>query len=186
VKIPIREAIRKREVFNSEESLYLVNRDGLKLYATYSVSPIQNPEDSAQGAVVVICTYENENKMFPKKVELPDFASDPEQKWVRVPSIYVKRDGQFIRVLIQDILWIEAMENYVQLVTQDDKFMVHTTMKKIADRFVSHGFVRVHRSYIVPLDQVDAIEENRIFIGGQDVPIGKSYRQELLKALTFI
>ena len=78
------------------------------------------------------------------------------------------------------------MENYVQLVTNDDKYLAHTTMKKVSERLMDQGFVRVHRSYIVSLDRVDAIEENRLFIGEKEIPIGKSFRQEMLQTLTFI
>jgi hypothetical protein len=186
VVMPLKKAIEAHRVFQSEQSMFMVDGHGKRRYVTFSISPIKpNPKVSG-GTVCVLCTYETPPNIDLNKVSAKAFEMDPEQNSIRSAAFYTKREGQFVRVMVDEVLWVEAMENYVQLNTEEDRFLVHTTMKKIAERLESQGFVRVHRSYIVPINRVDAIEENKLRIGEKEIPIGKSYKQDLLQALTFI
>jgi DNA-binding LytR/AlgR family response regulator len=120
---------------------------------------------------------ETEMGIGPKEVE---FSGDQRK------SIYVRHAGRYIRVLMEELLWVEAMENYVQLQTTKEKLVVHVTMKSIAEALASKGFRRIHRSFIVKLDAIESIEENHVIIEGVALPIGKSYRAALLDGLTLI
>jgi DNA-binding LytR/AlgR family response regulator len=120
---------------------------------------------------------EAEMGLIPKEVE-----PTAEQR----KSIFVRHSGRYIRVLIDELLWVEAMENYVQLQTTRDKLVVHVTMKSIAEALASKGFRRIHRSFIVKLEAIESIEENHVIIDGVALPIGKSYRAGLLAGLTLI
>jgi PAS domain S-box-containing protein len=183
---PIHAAVTAREVFDSEQSVYLKHPDGRALFATYTVSPLLTEEGNVQGTVIMVCTFAHDPKIIESQNPSPLSMAVTEEGIARNEAVFTKRDGQFVRLLLGDVLWVEAMENYVQVVTREDRFVVHTTMKKLADRLADQGFVRVHRSYIVPVDRVDSIEENRIRIGEAEIPIGKAYRRSLMDALTFI
>ena len=89
-----------------------------------------------------------------------------------------------------DILWIEALENYVVFVTFKEKHMVHFTMKALDRKLPANRFIRVHRSYIVNIKNINVIEDNTIIFntseGPKSVPIGKSYRDNLLREINLI
>jgi DNA-binding LytR/AlgR family response regulator len=91
-----------------------------------------------------------------------------------------------VRVLLDELLWIEAMENYVQLQTTTDKFTVHATLKSMVDALEGKGYQRIHRSFLVKKEEIERIEENHVVVQGKLLPIGKSYRAQLLESLTLI
>lgn len=100
--------------------------------------------------------------------------------------IFVKSDSMLVRVKVEDILWIEALADYIALVTEQKKYVTHSTMKSVEARLPKDQFLRVHRSYIVRLDRIDAIEDNTILIGKKMIPVGGTYRDALINALDFI
>ncbi|MEM0997387.1 MAG: LytTR family transcriptional regulator DNA-binding domain-containing protein [Bacteroidota bacterium] len=181
---PVQKALERGNIYHSEQSAYLRLRDGRTPFAVYTISPLRGPNEEFSGAIVVMCTFVQDPA--PKQFSSASFPEVVPEGPATRQAVYTKKEGQFVRVLLEDIRWVEAMENYVQLVTQRDRFVVHTTMKKLAARLEGQGFVRVHRSYIVSIDRVDAIEENRIYVGKNVIPIGKAYRKTLMQALTFI
>ncbi len=105
-------------------------------------------------------------------------------------EIFIKKNSSLIRLKYQDILWVEALENYVIVNTFDDKFTIHFTMKSIEQKLPSNKFTRVHRSYIVNTSSINLIEDNSIVIpiegGTKSIPIGKSYKDKLMKDLNLM
>ena len=89
-----------------------------------------------------------------------------------------------MKLKLRDIIFIEALENYVTLTTNDDKFTIHFTMKAIENQLPSGVFIRVHRSYIINKSMIQAIKENTLDlnVGGslKSIPVGKSFRDSLL------
>ena len=99
-------------------------------------------------------------------------------------SFFVKKDSRFVRVNFQDILWIEALDNYVIIkTTTKEQYILHSSMKDIESKLPPLNFARVHRSYIVQLDKINALEENACMIEGNRIPIGKSYKENLMSRL---
>jgi PAS domain-containing protein len=105
---------------------------------------------------------------------------------IQPDALFVRKDGAYVRIDISKIHAVEAMENYVSIWMEKERFVVHATMKQMQEKLTAHGFVRVHRSFIIPIDAVKTIEDNRILVGDKHFPIGKSYRSELLGRLDFI
>ena len=105
-------------------------------------------------------------------------------------EIFIKKHTKLVRVRYDEILWIEALENYVMITTYNDKFTIHFTMKAIESKLPSNVFLRVHRSYIVNKSKIAVIEDNSIGIEYEDeikyIPIGKSYRDKLLGDINLI
>jgi len=99
-------------------------------------------------------------------------------------EIFIKKGSSLVKLKLNDILFIEALENYVTLTTNDDKFTIHFTMKAIEDYLPPGIFIRVHRSYIINKSNIQAIKENSLDlnIGGaiKNIPVGKSFRDSLL------
>lgn len=105
-------------------------------------------------------------------------------------EIFVKNNSSLVRVKYDDILWIEALENYVVLNTFKDKFTIHFTMKAISEKMPPERYVRVHRSFIVNINKIKVIEDNSVIInyegGSKIIPIGKSYKDRLMDDINLI
>lgn len=99
-------------------------------------------------------------------------------------EIFIKSNSTLVRLNYDDILWVEALENYVVVNTFTDKYTIHFTMKAIEDKMPSNRFARIHRSYVVNLKKIEMIEDNSVIIstdgGTKSIPIGKSYREKLM------
>ena len=103
-------------------------------------------------------------------------------------SIFVKSNSRLVKVKSSDIHFVEALKDYVIIHTKAGKFTVHSTMKDIADKLSEKDFQRVHRSYIVRLDKISAIEQNNLVMEDDKkiIPVGGSYKDDLVKRLKFI
>jgi DNA-binding LytR/AlgR family response regulator len=99
-------------------------------------------------------------------------------------EIFIKKNSALVRLKYEDILWVEALENYVIFNTFEDKYTIHFTMKAIEQKLPSEKFSRVHRSYIVNTSSINVIEDNSVIIktkeGNKTIPIGKSYKDKLM------
>jgi DNA-binding LytR/AlgR family response regulator len=99
-------------------------------------------------------------------------------------EIFIKKGSSLVKLKLKDIIYIEALENYVTLTTHDDKFTIHFTMKAIESQVPSGIFIRVHRSFIINKAMIQAIKENSLDLTVGDtiksIPVGKSFRDDLL------
>jgi DNA-binding LytR/AlgR family response regulator len=105
-------------------------------------------------------------------------------------EIFIKKNSALVRLKYDDILWVEALENYVIFSTFNERFTIHFTMKAIEQKLPTSKFTRVHRSFIVNISRINIIEDNAIIIkthdGNKSIPIGKSYKDKLLKDINLI
>ncbi|NVO31611.1 LytR/AlgR family response regulator transcription factor [Hymenobacter lapidiphilus] len=102
-------------------------------------------------------------------------------------DLFVKVNSKMVRINFDDVLYIEALSDYVVIVTEKQKYIVYTTMKSLDARLPFEHFVRVHRSYILNLKRIEAIEDGAAVVpGGQHVPIGKSYQEAFFGKLNRI
>ncbi len=99
-------------------------------------------------------------------------------------EIFIKKGSSLVKLKLKDIIYIEALENYVTLNTQDDRFTIHFTMKAIENQVPSGLFIRVHRSFIINKSMIQTIKENSLdlLVGDtiKSIPVGKSFRDTLL------
>ncbi|MFP4447564.1 MAG: LytR/AlgR family response regulator transcription factor [Bacteroidales bacterium] len=113
-----------------------------------------------------------------------------EKKKSDIDEIFIKKDSALIRLKYKDILWVEAMENYVVIITFNDKYTIHFTMKSILLQLPSELFKRVHRSYIVNVKNINRIEDNYVIIniskGQKHIPIGKAYKEKFMQEINLI
>jgi DNA-binding LytR/AlgR family response regulator len=101
-------------------------------------------------------------------------------------SIFVKAKKRLEKIKIADILWIEAEDIYAIIVTKTGKFILSQPLKNIEERLPAQYFMRVHRSFIVQLDKIQAIEENDLIIEGKHIAIGKTFKDKLMNRLAFL
>lgn len=93
---------------------------------------------------------------------------------------YVKEDGKIVKVLFEDILWIEGVKDYIFIHSSNRRHMVLTSMKAAEEKLDPKTFMRVHRSHIVNLKCVDALEGNTLHIATHRIPVSKQYRAEVI------
>jgi two-component system LytT family response regulator len=92
--------------------------------------------------------------------------------------LFVKADRKHYKIATDTILFIEGLKDYIRIHTSTEKIMVLENMKDILEQLPQNQFVRIHRSYIIPLDKIKVIEGNQIQMSdGTFLPIGETYRK---------
>lgn len=91
--------------------------------------------------------------------------------------IFVNADYSLVKIVLNDILWIEGMKDYlkVHLKSTSKPLIVRMLMKAMEDQLAANQFIRIHRSYIVSILHVTAVRKNSVFIGETELPIGANY-----------
>ncbi|MBN2664610.1 MAG: response regulator transcription factor [Bacteroidales bacterium] len=106
-------------------------------------------------------------------------------------GVYIK-DGNtnLIRIEFNKIVWIEARENYILIVTDQERYTVYFTMRAVESQFPNNQFVRVHRSFIVNLHKIQAIEDNSVVLlynnSKKIFPLSKTMRDKIINKIKVI
>jgi DNA-binding LytR/AlgR family response regulator len=100
--------------------------------------------------------------------------------------VFVKDNGMLKRISIEDILFLEAMGDYVKVHTPQKFHVVHATLKSIEEKLPVSKFLRVHRSYIVAINKIDFIQEGTITIGKTTIPVADTHKANLNKRLNLL
>lgn len=99
---------------------------------------------------------------------------------------FVKDKGVSRKILLSDILYFEAMGDYVKVHIHEKSYMVHSTLKMIEQKIPASEFLRVHRSYIVALRKIDSIEDGVLNIQKNAIPVADAYRALLNQKIKFL
>lgn len=94
--------------------------------------------------------------------------------------IFVKADKKLVKINYADIIYIEGLKDYVIIKMATSRVITLQTMKSLEEKLPTSTFKRIHRSYIVNLDKIDAVVGNMVEVDKKHLPIGKNYREELL------
>lgn len=99
--------------------------------------------------------------------------------------LFVKSNSRLVKVKTSDIIYVEALKDYVMLNAGKARYTIHSTMKEIEKKLPSNDFIRVHRSFIVRVDKIAAIEQPNLILenDSKKIPIGGSYKDDLIKRL---
>ena len=97
--------------------------------------------------------------------------------------IFLKENKRMVRVNFRDILFVEGMKDYVKVVTRDKTVISKQNLSSIEELLANRNFVRVHKSYIVSLDHIDAYSCSFIEIGMFEIPIGRSHKERAMELL---
>ena len=99
------------------------------------------------------------------------------------PYLFVKTDKKIEKVIINDILFIESLGNYVSICTEAKKMLSYLTLKSMEKQLPASEFMKIHQSFIVQLSKIDCIEGNEINIKNKKLPISRSYKDSVMKAV---
>jgi DNA-binding LytR/AlgR family response regulator len=95
--------------------------------------------------------------------------------------ILVKADYKLHRIKLDDIQYIESMREYVAYHTPNGRLLSLQSLKSLEEELPADRFIRIHKSYIVPIDKIEALEGNMVHIGKAKLPVGASYREGLME-----
>jgi DNA-binding LytR/AlgR family response regulator len=116
-----------------------------------------------------------------KVKEYYDFTMNQE---MQLTSIFVKADYQLVKINLKDILFIEGLDDYIRIHLSENKnILTLMSLKAIAEKLPLNEFVRIHRSYIVPLSRIEKIGSRKIEVAGKEIPVGNSYAEEFFRVM---
>jgi DNA-binding LytR/AlgR family response regulator len=124
------------------------------------------------------------SKAFPQKKEeltgndTPVIAQD---KKINSGFIYLKSDRKMIKVMLDDILYIESARDYLKVYTQNNSITTRQTIFSIEAMLSDNEFIRIHRSYIVSIKKINSFTHETVEIGAKELPIGKFYLNNFLR-----
>ncbi|AXG68909.1 sensory transduction protein LytR [Kordia sp. SMS9] len=96
---------------------------------------------------------------------------------------FVKSDKSLKKIHLNEILFVEAMQNYVKIVTTDETIVTHSTLKQLRDHLPDSIFVQTHKSYLISKTHVSEITGNQIVIGDHTIPISVRLKKEVLQQI---
>lgn len=117
------------------------------------------------------------------RVHLAERNDNAEKVKIANPPLFIKQGTIYHKVKIEDILYLESENIYIHVHTVNKKFLVRSNLSQYVELLDSQDFFRVHRSFVININHVQTIEPNHIFINNKTIPIGKTYREDLLNSL---
>jgi len=125
------------------------------------------------------------NKAFPvyngKSLQEAEPLNDEKN---REPFAYFRVDRKMVKVLFNDILYIESMKDYIKVVTVANTIITKQSISSVESMLPEKLFIRTHRSFIASIDKIKSFTNEIVEIGKSEIPIGKLYRNQVLKILS--
>jgi len=105
---------------------------------------------------------------------------EEEQPFILSDRIFVRHKDKMIKIMVADILYMEADRNYSRIFTSNREYLLSITLKVLEEKMSMQLFMRIHRSYLINIFHVDEVTESHVMIGQKPVPIGTGMREQLL------
>ena len=121
------------------------------------------------------CQKALEFKLLRTRKQSPDKAGDE--------YFFVKSNGKIERVVFDDLIYVEALTNYVTLHTTGGKLISYLTVKGLMESLPADQFIQVHKSYVINIDKIKTIDGNTIYLGNVSITIGQSFRDEVMRRI---
>jgi DNA-binding LytR/AlgR family response regulator len=96
---------------------------------------------------------------------------------------FIKADNKLVKIFFDEILFVEALQNYVTIHTADKKFITYLTFKSVEEYLPADRFIKTHKSYIISASKINSIEGNDIRIGNYHVPISRNEKDQVMEKL---
>lgn len=96
---------------------------------------------------------------------------------------FIKADNKLVKILYDDILFIEALQNYVVVHTIGKKYMTYLTFKSVEEYLPAGRFIKTHKSFIISATKIKSIENNEICINEHHIPISRNLKEEVMNQL---
>ena len=124
--------------------------------------------------------YDRFLKSVYKAKEYIDYITNQE---IQDGYIFVKSDYQMAKINLKEILFIEGLDDYIKIYLPQKSILTLMTLKTITQKLPAKEFVRIHRSYIVPISKIENISKSKVKIGDKEIPIGISYSESFFAVM---
>ena len=143
----------------------------------YLVKPFQEKEIRAT-IEIALANFSKENDKSAKKVDINEFVLND--------SLFVRTNGMLVKLKLSEITYLEADANYTNVYTQNKKFVIRAILKELEQKLDERFFVRIHKSYMINLSAIEALESHAVHISGKEIPISRNQYSWLInKVNTF-
>ncbi|WP_144603431.1 LytR/AlgR family response regulator transcription factor [Algoriphagus algorifonticola] len=109
--------------------------------------------------------------------------SHQENEFVLKDSLFVRHNGMLVKIQFQDIIYFEADANYTKVFTKDKKFVIRAILKELERKLDTHFFARIHKSFLINLTAIDAIDSTEVHIAGKKIPLSRSQHSWLINQI---
>ncbi|MFW5687644.1 MAG: LytR/AlgR family response regulator transcription factor [Bacteroidota bacterium] len=123
-------------------------------------------------------SFDENNKM--------DGALDERSAFVLPDSIFIRNHEKMVKIVVNDIFYIEAERNYCRIYCKNKEYLVVMTLKEMNDKLPRGKFLRIHRSYIVNVEHIDEVSVSHVTLAQKAIPVSKSFRNGLMDVLQMI
>lgn len=160
---------------NSDEATF--NRAKITKPAAFIAKPFKQL-DLQRAIELAICRMPENDGALPQENntfnETPLILSD---------RIFVRCREKMMKIMVADILYIEADRNYSRIFTANKEFLLSTTLKTMEEKLSLNHFVRIHRSYIININQIEEVAESHVIIGRKAIPLSSGLKENLLQRI---
>ena len=96
---------------------------------------------------------------------------------------FIKADNKLVKILLDDVLFAEGLQNYVSIHTKDKKYITYLTFRAVEEYLPAERFIKIHKSYILSASKVQSIDGNEVQIAGHRLPISRNLKEEVMDKL---
>ncbi len=114
----------------------------------------------------------------PKVAQLPVEGGEAQDNYV-----FLKADKKMVKVSLQDILYIESLKDYVRVKTTDGQVITHQKISYLEEKLPEEQFIRIHRSYLVNIQNIKSYSASAIEVFGKELPIGRNYKNQVMSVM---
>jgi DNA-binding LytR/AlgR family response regulator len=159
----------------------LIPKDIMVIFTTaYSEYAVEGFNVNAVDYLLKPFTYERFMQAVSKAHDFYNFYHQQESALQQY--MFIRADYSLVKIMLEDILYIEGLDDYLKINLVDRKPLVaRMTMKAILEKLPARDFIRVHRSFIVPLDRIEKVRNKTIYIGEIEIPVGSSYEEDFTR-----
>ncbi len=165
----------------------LLNPPHVIITTAYSEYALEGYEYSVCDYLLKPIRYERFIKAINKVIDLDKQSTIPSLNQSLTPTIdylFIKEDNLVQKIFFKDLLYVQAFGNYLKIFFKENKTIVtRSTLTDIESQLPGNLFLRVHKSFIVAINSIDKISYNQIHIKETAIPIGTTYKQEVLKKI---
>lgn len=164
-------------MLTSHADIHMINRAKEVNPYGYLVKPF-NEKEILAGIELAMANFAKEQTR--KKEE------DTSQDFVLSDSLFIRTNGMLVKLKLQDIIYLEADANYTQVYAKDKKFVIRSTLKDLEGKLDPNRFVRIHKSYLINLSEIDSIQAESVYISGKEIPISRNQYSWLLQQINLL
>jgi DNA-binding LytR/AlgR family response regulator len=124
------------------------------------------------------------DKDLQSNIEIALFSNNQITIDKKAKDFFIKDGSSLIKIKVDELLFVQADDNYTRFFTTTDEHLISLTLKKVSEKLSTNPFVRIHRSYIININFIDRIQDGYVFIGKHRLSIGRSYHENFFNQIS--